>query len=109
MTFCRAAISLIVLACVAGAIFALLWIARLPLQPEYRTHVVVTSISYPGSKNFVAIHTANINFRTEGGLEGGVSIPLEQLDCKVGEAVPAIQQGVIIELAPGACRRHSFP
>jgi hypothetical protein len=107
MTFRRAALSLIVLALIAGGIFVLVWVARLPLQPTYRTHATVTSISYPSSR--YSPLTASIRFRSEGGLEGGISTPPANLNCKVGDTVPAIQQGTIVELAPGACRKMALP
>jgi hypothetical protein len=107
MTFRRAAFSLIALALIGCAIFVLISVAEILLQPEYRTHVIVTSISYPSSKYNPP--TASIRFRSEGGLEGGISPPPANLNCKVGDTVPAIQQGVIIELAPGACRKIELP
>jgi len=107
MTFRRAALSVVVLAILGGAVFALATIARLPLQPEYRTHVRITSIGYQGHK-YSAV-TVLIMFRSEGGLEGSLSMPPANLNCKVGDTVPAIQQGTTIELAPGACQRVALP
>jgi hypothetical protein len=79
----------------------------MPLQPDYRTHVMVTSISYPASRYHP--HMASIRFRSEGGLEGAVTIPADNLNCKVGDAVPAIQQGVVVELMPNACQKMILP
>jgi len=107
MTFRRAAVSLIVLTLIAGAIFLLVSISRIPSQPEYRTHVRITSIAYSSSKYRPPM--AFIRFRSEGGLEGSISIPPANLNCKVGDTVPAIQQGVIVELAPRACRKMVLP
>src|SRR4051812_19980699 len=107
MTFRRAVFSLIALGLIGGATFAVISIATSPLQPEYRTHVTVTSISYSGSKYRPL--TAHIIFRSEGGLSGGFSTPPVNLNCKVGDTVPAIQQGVIVELAPGACQKMTLP
>jgi len=107
MTIRRAALSLIALALVASAVFGLVSISRMPLQPEYRIHVMVTSISYSASKYRPAI--AHIRFRSEGGLEGSISTPPANLNCKVGDTVPAIQQGMIVELAPGACEKIPLP
>jgi hypothetical protein len=107
MTFRRAAFSLIALALIGCAIFVLISVAEIPLQPEYRTHVVVKSISYRSSKYNPP--TASIRFRSEGGLESGISTPPANLKCKVGDTAPAIQQGVIIELTPGACRKTKLP
>ena len=107
MTFRRVALSVVALALIGGVIFALMFIVRLPLQPEYRTHVIVTSISYSSSKYSPPV--AYIRFRSEGGLEGDISTPVPNLNCRVGDAVPAIQQGVTVELAPEACRKMSLP
>ena len=95
------------LALIAGAIFALVAIARSPLQPTYRTHATVTSIGYQGGRYHLAI--VQIHFRSEGGLEGSISTPPANLACRVGDSVPAIQQGTIVELAPGACRKIALP
>ena len=107
MTFRRAAFSLIALALIGCAIFVLISVAEIPLQPESRTHVIVTSISYPSSKYDAP--TAFIRFRSEGGVEGSILTPPANLNCKVGDTAPAVQQGVIIELAPGACRKMEVP
>ena len=107
MTFRSAIFPLAGLCLIAGAIFALVAIARSPLQPPYRTRVTVTSIGYQGHK--YALATAEIHFRSEGGLEGSFSTPPANLSCKVGDSVPAIQQGTNIELAPGACQKMTLP
>jgi len=107
MTFRRAALSVIALAIVGGTVFALVSIARLPLQPEYRTHVRITSIGYQGHRYSPV--TALILFRSEGGLEGSLSMPPANLKCSVGDTVAAIQQGTVIELAPGACQKVALP
>jgi hypothetical protein len=107
MTFRRAAFSVIALALLGGIIFALVSIAQSPLQPEYHTHVRIMSIGYEGSKYRPL--EADVAFRSEDGMEHYVAIPPAALNCKVGDVVPAIQQGVIIELAPGACNRMVLP
>ncbi len=107
MTFRRAALSLIVLALIAGATFALMLIAKSPLQPQYRMHVMITSIAYSSSK--YRSPTAYVRFRSEGGLESSISTPPANLNCKVGDTVPAIQQGTIVELASGACQKVPLP
>lgn len=98
---------MIALALIGGVTFALLLIANLPLQPKYRTHVMITSISYAGSR--YSPLTAEISFRSEDGRRSSFSTPPANLNCKVGDTVPAIQQGVTIELTPGACRKIELP
>jgi len=107
MTFRRAALSVIALAMVGAIVLASLSIAQSPLQPEYRTRVRIVSIGYEGSKYHPLV--ADVAFRSDDGMEHYFAIPPADLNCKVGDIVPAIRQGVIVELAPGVCQKMAVP
>jgi hypothetical protein len=90
---------------IAGAVvffLALGAISRLPEQPRSETRATVTFIGgEPGALPYAP--TVMIVAKTEDGRTAQMSVPSNELHCKVGDRIPAFRRGASVHLDPSSC------
>jgi hypothetical protein len=88
----------------AGLLFgaAIATLAFLPRLPAEAVSATVTSI-YPQPHADSSLPSVEVVARTEDGLTGRMSIPLNQLRCRVGDRVRAQKRGISLRLDQSSC------
>ncbi len=81
---------------------ALTAISFLPKQPKSDTRATVTFIGgRPSADPYAPI--VRVVARTEDGKTAQMSVPSNQLHCKVGDQIPAVRRGTSVHLDPSSC------
>ncbi|HET9638166.1 MAG TPA: hypothetical protein VFP12_03075 [Allosphingosinicella sp.] len=87
-----------------GVLFflALAAISLLPKQPKSETRATVTFIGgVPGADPYAPL--VRIVAKTQDGRTAQMSVPSNQLHCKVGDRIPASRRGTSVHLDPSSC------
>ena len=88
----------------AAAVFAAFILAGCSEQPEKQVAAVVVSVAEQTNPKWNADELV-VTARSEDGAMGSVSVLRTRLQCRVGDAVRGLEQGISLRLERIACER----